>query len=259
MKKMYAKKALFALIPLALIAIACIIMGLTNRKPDHTLVEGQVYEIWIQQAEVSPMSHEGKPWDLDGNAPDLMAMLSWQDQVVLSTVVSNDSLIAQWDQTALEASQIIQGGLDTKSLQKVGRFRMDRGQFIEIGIFEDDLITREFIKGLRIPMTSLGFGKNEWHGTGVLKHLTLFVQSGDPSQKAPDNFTRLDSAVVELDACPTAMSHRMEQMVNQWNNEAVKMMNDAGKVANDVNKALEGAGKQVQKGVGNLKRYLEGK
>lgn len=259
MKKIFTKKILLTLIPLALIVTAAVIMGLTNQKPGNKLEDGQVYEIWIQQAEVSPMNHEGKPWDIDGNAPDLMAMMSWQDQIVLTTVVSNDSLIAQWDQTAVEVSQMIQGGLDSKSLQKVGRFRMDREQFIEIGIFEDDLLTREFVKGLRIPMTSLGLGKNEWHGSSVLKNLTIVVQASEASDKAPSEITRLDSAVMELDASPTAMSHHAAQIANQVGKAADKVMNDAGRVANDASKAMEGASKQVQKGVSNLKRYLEGK
>ncbi len=259
MKKIFAKKVLLTLVPLALIVTAAVIMGLSNSPRDNKLVNGQVYEIWIQQAEVTPMNHEGKPWDKEGNAPDLLAMMTWQDQIVLTTVVSHDSLIAQWDQTAVEASQIIQGELDAKSLQKVGRFRMEQQQFIEIGVFEDDLITREFIKGLRIPMTSLGLGKNEWRGSGVLKNLTIFVQSGEDSKKAPGELTCLDSAVTELDASPTVMVNHTDQIADQLGIAAKKAMNDAGKVADDASKAMDGAGKQVQKGVSHLKRYLEGK
>ena len=277
MKKILSQKVLLIAIPFALIATASVIMGVTDKTRGNKLENGQVYEIWIKQAEVAPMNREGKSWDMDGNAPDLMAMLSWQDQIVLTTVASTDSLIAQWDQTAVEASQILKGELDAKSLQKVGRFRMNPEQSLEIGIFDDDLVSREFIKALRIPMTSLGLGKNEWSGSGVLKNLVISVQSAEEPSKDSTDLTRWDSSVIELDTIPNAMISREDQMFSRLGNsidkaadrisqdaekivnDAEKVMTDAEKVVEDASKVMEEAGKEIQQGFDRFMRDLEKK
>jgi hypothetical protein len=259
MKKILSQKVLLIAIPFALIAAASVIMGLTDRTRGNKLENGQVYEIWIKQAEVAPMNREGKSWDMEGNAPDLMAMLSWHDQIVLTTVASTDGLIAQWDQTALEASQILKGELDAKSLQKVGRFRMNPEQSLEIGIFDDDLVSREFIKGLRIPMTSLGLGKNEWRGSGVLKNLVISLQSAEEPTKASTDITHWDSSVIELDTIPQAMISAQDQIADQFGKEAEKAINDAEKVAEDASKVMEEAGKEIQQGFDRFMRDLEKK
>ena len=253
------KKNLLIATPFALIATAAVIMGVTSQMQRNKLKNGLVYEIWIQQAEVSTTNREGESWDIGGGSPDLLAMMSWQNTIALTTVASSDSLIAQWDQTAVEASQILKGELDAKSLQKVGRFRMNAEQWIEIGIFDDDLVSREFIKGLRIPMTSLGLGKNEWTGSGVLKNLVISVQSSEEPTKASTDLTRWDSSVIELDTIPNAMISPQDQIADQFGKAADKAINDAGKVVDDASKVMEEAGKEIQQGFNRFMRDLEKK
>ena len=111
------KKALLLGVPVLLIGAAIPLTSQFMKSPGGKLEVGKTYEVWLQEAEVSPLSRNGEKWDADGSAPDLCAMMSWHDQIVLKTVVASDGLIASWGETAINASQALKGEADSSAAE----------------------------------------------------------------------------------------------------------------------------------------------
>ncbi len=84
---------LIAVIPLALIGLGILISQFFKEK-DAPITKESVFSLWVAEAEIAPAENNQARWDKDGSAPDPGALVTWQDQVVLETVVAKDSLIA---------------------------------------------------------------------------------------------------------------------------------------------------------------------
>jgi hypothetical protein len=242
------KKTLLILAPFLLILGVALIVENFRADKKSILEMGKTYEIWLKEAEVSAFDPDGKPWDSDGSAPDLRGMISWQDHVVLQTVEASDGLIARWSDTALSASQAIQGEVDIQSLQRVGRFRMDAEDSIEICIFDSDLVSNSFAGGFLISLPSLRLGNNSILGTGALKTVTLTVRRCDTA--ANENTSKADwtlkNGVKELNK-PSAAMQSASDMRFQGAENALHQ--SAEKIAEELKNQSEELGKELGNGL----------
>jgi hypothetical protein len=245
------KKAFLLVLPLLLIGAAIPVASHFMTGTGRKLELGKTYEVWLQEAEVSPIDRNGEQWDADGSAPDLRGMMSWQNQVVLKTVEASDGLIARWGETAVNASQALKGEADSHSLQRVGRFRMDSEGLIELAIFDGDVGLAEFAGGFRIPLSSLRLGNNRVHGIGALKAIAFRVLESDPAGKGEESGEewKLTEGVQELNELPLSMKSASEgplgaarKVLNQFTEEMSNELKTQGEV-------LSG---EIEKGVNEI-------
>jgi hypothetical protein len=245
------KKVFLIAVPILLITGAILIASHFSKNPGRGLETGKTYEIWLKEAEVASLDRNGEKWDTDGSAPDLRGMMSWQGQVVLRTVEASDGLIARWGDTAVSASQALKGEVDTQSLQRVGRFRMDSKGFIEIGIFDGDPVSSSFAGGFRIPLSSLRLGNNQVDGSGALKTVAFRVsESGSLEEDDGSNTElKLTNGVLELIQAPEAMKSASDRLVE----ESGKYTD---KITQELQKQGEALGEELEKGVNEAMKNL---
>jgi hypothetical protein len=254
----FMKKVLTFLAPLLLIGAAIQLTSHFMTGTGRKLELGKTYEVWLQEAEVSPIDRNGEQWDADGSAPDLRGMMSWQDQIVLKTVEASDGLIARWGETAVNAAQALKGEADSHSLQRVGRFRMENAGAIEVVILDGDLGATEFAGGFRIPLSSLRLGSNRVHGIGALKAIAFRVSESDPAGKGEESGEewKLTEGVQDLNELPVAMRNGSEQSLD----EAGKALNRLAEgLSNELIKQGEVLGEEIEKGVNEIIREIETK
>ena len=209
------------------------------------LDNGETYEVWLKEAEVSAYDRRGEPWDTDGSAPDLLGMMSWQELVVIRTVEASDGLIACWSDTAISATQAIRGEADTQSLQRVGRFRMDTEGSIEVCIFDNDFGSHSFAGGFRISLLSLRLGNNSIAGAGALKSVTLCVRETDAveNENASTFNWILTSGVQELSEPSAAIKSASERLFQDVGNTIYQ---SAEKIAEELKNQGEELGKELK-------------
>jgi hypothetical protein len=255
---MNMKKALLLGLPLLLIGAAIPVASHFSKGAGRNLDIGKTYEVWLQEAEVSPSDRHGEPWDSDGSAPDLRGMMSWQNQVVLQTVEASDGLIARWGETAVNASQAFKGEADAHSLQRVGRFRMDSESLIELAIFDGDVGVSEFAGGFRIPPSSLRSGINRVNGNGTLRTIAFRVSESNDAGNVEETGEEwiLTEGVQELNELPLAMKGAAEgslggagKALNQFTEEMSKELKKQG----------DALGEEIEKGVNEFIQGLEQK
>src|SRR4051812_36075669 len=104
------KKAVLIIFPILLVVLgaglAFGLRALTGRG-SAKLENGQTYNVWVIEAEVADHPSRGGAWDLDGSAPDLMAVLRFRGNTVLKTNVAKDSLIARWEPLGLNWKDLV--------------------------------------------------------------------------------------------------------------------------------------------------------
>jgi len=248
-------------VPIALIALtagALWLAGLGTATSDK-LKEGVTYAVWIQEAEVTPRKVDGTDWGSDSKAPDLSAMIAWQDHIVLRTVVAHETLIGCWDPLAVDVKSVIHGEMGTSSVQRVARVRLAKGQPLLIGVFDEYLLRRNFVGGLRIPLESLRLGTNEVTSSGTLRRVQIMV-ADEPDQvarvkgKAPYAAT---GDIVWLKEPPAVMAGATAGPVNQAK-AAVQEISD--KVETELRKTgemLDETTKALQGKTGAAKKWIE--
>lgn len=252
------KKALLLGVPVLLIGAAIPLTSQFMKSPGGKLEDGKTYEVWLQEAEVSPLGRNGEKWDADGSAPDLFAMMSWHDQTVLKTVVASDGLIASWGETAINASQALKGEADSHSLQRVGRFRMENEGAIEVVIFDGDVGLAEFAGGFRIPLSALRLGINRVKGGGALQSIAFKVStSGTGSdEEASSEEWKLTEGVQDLDELPLSMKSASEGALGG----AGKALNQfAEELSNELKKQGEVLSEEIEKAANQMIRDIESK
>jgi hypothetical protein len=235
-----------ALVPLLLIGIA--VAAFQWKRVSATslkLQENVTYEVWLTEAEVAPFRADGSGWDTDGSAPDLVGVMVWQNQRILETVTAQDGLIARWDPVAVKMTQILHGEADTASVRRVGHVRVTANGFLEIGVFDDDLATRELAGGFRVPFTALRVGNNELQGKNTLKRLQIVIAEPGKDGGSTQPW-QVGEGATELAEAPAAML-----------DHGTRLIDDAAKAAA---KAADGAtkemGKQLEEGTKAAKDWL---
>lgn len=223
------------------------------------LKEGVTYAIWITEAEVSPKNPEGSTWDSDSSAPDLCAMIAWQDQIVLRTVVVQDAIIACWEPVAVDIGSVLRGEISTSSVQRVARVRLEKGQPLVIGVFDEDLLDREFAGGVSIAPESLRLGSNEITSPGTLRRMEIMVADN------PDEITPIKGEAPYhvaagsewLSYPPPVMVSTGSVLATQAQEAAHALSVEAESSLRDAGKILEESSKAIQEQGGAAKKWLQ--
>jgi hypothetical protein len=261
LKKNPTSSWLKAGIPVGLIAITSGAFWFFLARAESTgkLKEGVTYAIWITEAEVASRNSDGKTWDMDSSAPDLYAMLAWQDQVVLSTVVNQDGLIARWEPVAIDVKSVLQGEISTSSMQRVARVRLGMNQSIEVAIFDDDLLDREFAGGVRIDLECLRLGRNEITSSGNLRRLQIAVADAVGQVVPMDSIAayQVESGTVFLDQAPGIMASASSTLKNQVKETAGAISQEAKVHLDETEKALKESSQVIQKQVDSATKWLQ--
>ena len=261
LKKTPTSSWLKAGIPVGLIAITSGAFWFFLPRAESTgkLKKGVTYAIWITEAEVAPRNSDGTTWDVDSSAPDLFAMLAWQDQVVLSTVVNQDGLIARWEPVAFDLKSVLQGEISTSSMQRVARVRLGTNQSIEVAIFDDDLLDREFAGGVRIDLGSLRLGRNEIISSGNLRRLQITVADAVEQVVPMDSMAayQVEGGTVFLDQAPSIMASASSTLKNQVKETASAVSREAKVHLDDAEKALKESSQVIQKQVDSATKWLQ--
>ncbi|MDG1853606.1 MAG: hypothetical protein QF426_06395 [Verrucomicrobiales bacterium] len=228
---------------MVLIPIAIIFLGyLFSKDPGQSQGKSQkkassIYSIWLTEAEVAPTKKDQSQWDVDGTAPDLSAMVVWKDQIILNTVTSNDSLIARWDPIAISVGDVFQGEVSTSTVKRIARIRAEKGEKFSIGLFDEDIVSRDYVGGWEIDTSELRTGTCELTSKGTLNRLIISVTQDD-NLTVPDRESKLKGATYLEE--PTDI---MLETVKRWANEAKESVKELG---NNVGEKIEEIGEQVE-------------
>lgn len=150
--------------------------------------EPVTYRVWLHEIEAKPRRADGSAWDDDGSGPDISASIYWQETRLLDSGVSKNSLIARWSPKKLKASDLFDGSLDGIDLESVAVVRTLPDTFIELAIYEHDLLTRDGICFFRIPAAALqpGILKIRSSASTPIRHLKLGVASASGDLELSD-------------------------------------------------------------------------
>jgi len=156
--------------------------------------EPVVYRVWLHEVEATPVLPDGAKWDQDGSAPDLSAELYWQEIRLLETGVAKDSLISRWSPTNLSVGKLLDGSVNQSDFESVATLRTVENTFLEVAVFENDLVQRSFVGLVRIPATALQKGLvNLPINRNGIAYLKLAVASGSGELELSNRQRDLDS------------------------------------------------------------------
>ncbi len=235
---------LIAGIPIALIGLGILISQFFKTK-EAPVTKESVFSLWVTEAEIAPVEENNDRWDKDGSAPDPGALVTWQDQVVLETVVAKDSLIARWDPVAISVGDVVlsKGGISTSSVKRIARVRnAGKGNF-SVALFDEDILGRDFIGGWTIPTAQLRPGLLELKSGKALRRIALAVTLDDNLDVPEQSYT--PKGAVYLDSTPEVMMETMER----WADEAKE---ELGKLGETVSKGIDRLGQEVGEGIEKL-------
>ena len=235
---------LIAVIPLALISLG-ILISQFFRATETPVTKESVFSIWVAEAEIAATGKNNDRWDKDRSAPDPGALVTWQDQVVLETVVAKDSLIARWDPVAISLGDVVlnKGGISTSSVKRIARIKNAREGNFSVALFDEDIIGRDFIGGWNIPTRQLRPGLLELKSGESLRKIVLAITMDDNLDMPVEVFT--PKGAVYLDTPPKVMMETMER----WAEEAKE---EIGKLGETVGKGINQLGKDVGESIGKL-------
>lgn len=249
-------------VPVILVALTVFSGWLTGVGAGSSakLKEGVTYAVWIAEAEVSPKNPTGSTWDTDSSAPDLSAMIAWQNQIVLRTVVVQDAIIACWEPVAVDIGSVLRGEISTSSVQRVARVRLEKGQPLVIGVFDEDLLDREFAGGVSIAPENLRLGSNEITSPGTLRRMQIMVadnldQISPIKGEAPYHVAASSEwlsnpppvMVSTGSILATQAQEAAQAAAHALSVEAESSLRDAGKILEESSKAIQEQGGAAKK------------
>ena len=225
---------------LALLPIGVIFLGyLFSKDPqgnNEVKSKSSIFTLWVAEAEVAATKSDDSKWDVDGTAPDLSAMIVWKDQVILNTVSSDDSLIGRWDPIAISVGDVIKGEVSTSTVKRIARIRADKDTKFSIGMFDKDIVSRDYVGGWEIKTTELRPGKCELESEKTLNRLVLYVTQDD-DLSVPDRSYKIKSATY-LDEPNDVML----ETVKRWAKDAQEGIKE---FSNNVGEEIQKIGQQV--------------
>ena len=233
-----------ACIPLGLISLG-ILISFFFKNEQVPINKESVFSLWVREAEIFPTAENNNRWDKDGSAPDPGALVTWQDQVVLETVVAKDSLIARWDPVAISVGDVVlnKGGISTSSVKRIARIRNTGSGHFSVALFDEDILGRDFIGGWTIPTGELRPGLLELRSDKPLRRITLAVTIDDNLDLPVESY--MPKGAVYLDNPPKVMMETMER----WTEEAKEKI---GKLGETVGKGIDRLGKGVGESIEKL-------
>ena len=188
---------------------------------------------------MSPNKKDQSQWDVDGTAPDLSAMVVWKNQIILNTVTSNDSLIARRDPIAISVGDVFQGEVSTSTVKRIARIRAEEKERFSIGLFDEDIVSRDYVGGWEIDTSELRPGTCELTSEGTLKRLIISVTQDDNLTVPDRKFKIKDTAATYLEE-PNDI---MLETVKRWAKEAKENVKEFG---NNMGQKIEKIGEQVE-------------
>jgi len=227
---------LLVLVPVLLIGGTAVLLAVMFAGgKSQQLREGVTYAVWLSEAEVAPRKADGSPWDADGTAPDLFAMIQWQDQIVLETVTDRDTLIARWEPVAVDLRTLLSGEVSTSSVKRVAMVRLDPGEPLVIGVFDNDLVGADFVGAFEVSLKGLRLGVNEVISEDSLRRLQIVVAESDSEGVPSTTPTTVDDAyIVWLDEPPSMMGGTFSRVgesargsLEQMSSEAIQRLEKA--------------------------------
>jgi hypothetical protein len=244
-------------VPLALVTVAVLAASWAFRDHDHPKLETDAsYELWIEEAEVAASPADGSNWDADHSAPDLCAVITWQDQKVLTTVTARDGLIARWDPVAVDIPEMVMKGgkADTSTVRRVGRVRAGKDSSVDVGVFDADPTDAVFAGGFRIPLSSLRLGRNRINGNSSLRSVVLRIEDpSNPTAAKPGKSPWVPTeTVTELSSPPEPMRGAIRNLLADTLDQAERALRDA---EDDIKQKVDDLGKRAE----TLGREAEGK
>ena len=154
-------KILFSiLIPVLLIAIGFFAFRFVVQSYREKWAPDMIYAIWIENMEVAAKSSNGKKWDDDGSAPDLVASMVWRDNVVLKTAEASNTLLARWERTAVQLSDLLKSNFSPTELENIARVRGEGSEILTIEVRDVDILSTDWVGAISIPCGLLSVGKN---------------------------------------------------------------------------------------------------
>ena len=239
-----------------LIPLAIIFLGyLFSKDPKQDQGPSQnkasaIYSIWLSEAEVAKNKKDQSQWDVDGTAPDLSAMVVWKDQIILNTVTSNDSLIARWDPIAISVGDVFQGEVSTSTVKRIARIRAQKGEKFSIGIFDEDIVSRDYVGGWEIDTSELRPGTCELTSKGTLNRLIISVTQDD-NLTVPDKKFKIKGASATYLEEPSDI---MLETVKRWAKEAKENVKEFG---SNMGEKIEKIGEQVEQQRNRLEEAIK--
>jgi hypothetical protein len=197
------KIALSILIPLTLVVGGFIGFRFISENRREVWSQEKVHAVWIEDMEVMPKSSSGKPWDEDGSAPDLVASVAWRDNVVLKTPEASNTLLARWERTAVQISDLLKTNLSPTELENIARVRAGDSELLIIEVRDVDILSTEWVGAVSIPCGLLSVGKNRVvvdNPDSGIRSFTLRVALDDHLQKGrvPDEETVIEQGFLVM-------------------------------------------------------------
>ncbi|MED5585026.1 MAG: hypothetical protein VYB61_01610 [Verrucomicrobiota bacterium] len=242
---------LIAGIPIALIGLGILISQFFKTK-EAPVTKESVFSLWVTEAEIAPVEENNDRWDKDGSAPDPGALVTWQDQVVLETVVAKDSLIARWDPVAISVGDVVlsKGGISTSSVKRIARVRnAGKGNF-SVALFDEDILGRDFIGGWTIPTAQLRPGLLELKSGKALRRIALAVTLDDNLDVPEQSYT--PKGAVYLDSTPEVMMETMERWAEEAKEFRETVTEEAKELGETVTEKAKELGETFSKGIDRL-------
>ena len=120
----------------------------------------ETYAIWIKGAEVSPTNPNGNQWHDDGTAPNLVATLTWRNNMLLETPEASNALIAKWERTSIKLKDLMKTEVAPNALEKVARVHAAPEEVLALEVRDRGMLSSQWIGAITVPCGKLKPGQN---------------------------------------------------------------------------------------------------
>lgn len=122
---------------------------------------GVTYAAWISELEVGGTHPDGRDWDIDGSAPDLMGKLKWRGLNTLSTETAKDSMVAKWSSGSVDVREIfLTGRMQGKEFGDAVLIKPESQDRLSALFYDEDLADKELLGGASWAITGMVEGAN---------------------------------------------------------------------------------------------------
>jgi len=197
------KILLSILIPIFLIVTGFVTYRLIVGNHIEKWDANSTHAVWIEDMEVSAKPLSAGKWDDDGSAPDLVASLSWRDNVVLKTPEASNTLLPHWERTSIQLSDLLKSNFSPTELENIARIRATSDELLTIEARDVDILSTEWVGAISVPFGALSVGKNKIlvnSPDSGIKSITLRIANQENLQRGqiPEKETTIKESVIIL-------------------------------------------------------------